>query len=233
MNALGDPRTRRRLMLFGGARGTGLEVARLARERGWTVVALARPTSSLDGLVALGCTVVIGDALDTGHVSGMLRVHGTGASVVCSLGGGPGDIAPDGRGVTTVVDAMVATGLRRLVMVSSLGAGDSRPFASERLIAAIGKVLEEKSRAEAHARAAGLDLTIIRPGGLVTTPASGEGALFDDRRVHGRIGRGDLAALILHCLETPASIGRTLSAIDRTTLTGPAAPVAAFPAHAP
>jgi len=228
MTTTPDASTPRRLLLFGGTRGTGLEVARQARERGWEVVALARSTSTLDGLMDTGCTVVVGDALDKMHVAGMLRVHEAGAAVVCTLGGGPVGASADYAGTANVADAMVATGLRRLVLVSSLGAGDSRAFASDRLLAAIGAVLEEKTRAEEHARAAGLDLTIIRPGGLLATPANGQGGLFDDPRVHGRIGRADLAALIVDCLENPASIGRTLSAVDRTTLTGPPDPVEAF-----
>ncbi|SDE97080.1 NAD(P)H-binding protein [Rhodospira trueperi] len=228
MTTTPDASTPRRLLLFGGTRGTGLEVARLARERDWEVFALARPTSSLEGLMDLGCTVVVGDALEETHVAGMLRVHGTGAAVVCTLGGGPVGASADHAGTANVVNGMVAMGLRRLVLVSSLGAGDSRAFASDRLLAAIGAVLEEKTRAEEHARAAGLDLTIIRPGGLLAQPANGQGVLFDDARVHGRIGRADLAALILLCLETPGSIDRTLSALDRTTLTGPPDPVEAF-----
>ncbi|KAA5606435.1 NAD(P)H-binding protein [Roseospira marina] len=215
--AFGPPR----LLLFGGTRGTGREVAGLARARDWEVVALARASAAFEPLTALGCTVVIGDALEPSHVHGMMRVHGRGAAVVCTLGGGPLGASADFQGVVNIVDGMVATGLRRLVLVSSLGAGDSRAFASERLLAAIGAVLEEKSRAEAHARAADLDLTILRPGGLLSTPATGDGALFEDPRVHGRIARADLAALIERCLDDRTTVGRTLSALDLTTLQAP------------
>ncbi len=221
----------RRMLLFGGTRGTGFEVGRLARARSWEVVALARPKSAFDGLTALGCTVVIGDALEPHDVRAMARTHGQGAVVVSTLGGGPVGRSADCWGVMTVVDAMVIAGVRRLVLVSSLGAGDSRAFASDKLIAAIGAVLEEKTRAEAYAIGAGLDLTILRPGGLLSTPATGGGALFDTPRVHGRIARADLAHLILDCLDTPASIGRTLSAVDRSTVSGPPDPVELIPAR--
>ena len=212
----------RRLLLFGGTRGTGLEVARLARARDWDVVALARITSSPDALNALGCTVVIGDALEPSCILDMMGAFGQGARVVSSLGGGWVGASADYRGTANVVDGMIATGLGRLVLVSSLGAGESRSFASAALLARIGAVLEEKSRAEAHATAAGLDLTIVRPGRLLTAAPTGRGALFDDPRVHGSIGRADLASLVLRCLDDSGAIGRTLAAVDRDTLTGPA-----------
>ena len=117
---------------------------------------------------------------------------------------------------------MVVTGLGRLVLVSSLGAGESRSFASAALLARIGAMLEEKSRADAHATAAGLDLTIVRPGRLLTAAPTRRGALFEDPRVHGSIGRADIASLVLRCLDDSGAIGRTLGAVDRDTLRGPA-----------
>ena len=60
----------------------------MARARDWDVVALARVTSSPDALNALGCTVVIGDALEPSCILDMMGAFGQGAHVVSSLGGG-------------------------------------------------------------------------------------------------------------------------------------------------
>ncbi|MBK5919568.1 hypothetical protein CCR80_00745 [Rhodothalassium salexigens] len=218
-----------RILLFGGTRGTGLDVARLARARDWDVVALARPQSDTQALSSLGARVVAGDALDPDDVAMVIDAFGRDRQVVSTMGGGPVGASADYQGTAHVVDAMVAAGVRRLVLVSSLGAGDSRAHASERLLAAIGPVLAEKTKGEDHARDADLDLTVIRPGGLVDGPAGeagqargqGAGQLYDDPRVHGRIGRADLARLVLACLDDPATIGRTLSAIDPETLSAP------------
>ncbi|MCK7473872.1 MAG: NAD(P)H-binding protein [Rhodopseudomonas palustris] len=102
--------------------------------------------------------------------------------------------------------------------MSSLACGDSRAYASERIIAAIGPVLEAKTRAEDHLRALDLDWTIIRPGGLTEGEPTGNGALYEDPRVHGRISRADLAEMVLKCLDAPGSIKRVLATVDRTTL---------------
>jgi len=140
-------------------------------------------------------------------------------AIVTAIGGA----LPDGRfvdevGNIAIADAAEAAGVRRLVQVSSLACGDSRPYASPRIIAAIGQILEAKTRAEDDLRGRDLDWTILRPGGLTAGAASGNGALYDDPRVHGRIGRAELARLVLTALSSPATIHRVLSAVDRVSL---------------
>ncbi|SDH21861.1 NAD(P)H-binding protein [Roseospirillum parvum] len=218
------PRTRfGHLLLCGATRGTGLEVARLARARGITVHALVRPGADTARLDTLGCHLVPGDVLDPPSLQALIAAAPAETPCVSTLGGGPGDSTVDDQGVGNVAEALAASGPpgRRLIMVSSLGAGDSRAHASQRLLDAIGPVLEAKTRGEDRARAVDLGLTVLRPGGLLDQSATGRGALFVDQRVHGRIARAELARLILACLGTPETIGRTLAAIDADTLSAP------------
>ncbi|CCG09235.1 NAD(P)H-binding protein [Pararhodospirillum photometricum] len=202
------------LLLFGATRGTGLALAALARAHGLAVVALARSGADTASLQALGCVVEEGDVLDAARVRAVVAAHPD-ARAVSTLGGGPLGASADHQGVVNVVDALTATGPRRLVLVTSLGVGESRVYASPRLIDAIGPVLDEKGRGEAYARAAGLALTVVRPGGLRDGPADGRGALYDDPQGHGWITRGELARLLLLCLNTPATEGRVLTALGQ------------------
>jgi uncharacterized protein YbjT (DUF2867 family) len=114
--------------------------------------------------------------------------------------------------------------VRRIVPVSSLGCGDSRRYASDKLLAAIGAVLDAKTRAEDQLHSLDLDWTIVRAGGLTDGEATGGGALYEDPRVHGRISRADLAGLILTCLAAEDTVHKVLSAVDRATLSGPPDP---------
>ncbi len=211
----------RDLLLFGARTGTGLELARLARAAGWRVTAMIRPGAASPELTALGCTAVEGDALDRSQVSRAFAACALPPVVVSTLGGGRPDQPVDYEGNLNVIDAAKAFGASRMILVTSLGCGDSRVHASERLLAAIGDVLQAKTRAEDHLRAAAVPHVIVRPGGLVSDPPTGQGALYADTCVHGRITRPDLAGALLPCLTDARVLGRTLSAIDRTRLAAP------------
>ncbi|NJL50329.1 MAG: NAD(P)H-binding protein [Blastochloris sp.] len=145
-------------------------------------------------------------------------------AAISTIGSG-GDLRADDEGVRNIADACLAEGVRRLIVVTSLGCGGSRAYASARLLEAIGEVLAAKTRAEAHIVTLALDWTIVRPGGLIDGEANGRGALFEDERVHGRITCRDLAALLLALARDGGSAGRILSAVDELSLSGPEAPL--------
>src|SRR5690625_203192 len=114
-----DPRERHgvRITIIGASKGTGVRLAVLATSAGHEVTALSRSGTAPDGVRA-----VAGDAADPAVVSGA----GTGAdAVVVTVGGAKG--ARRHRAVVTrsVVRAMEQAGARRLIVQSSLGAGDS------------------------------------------------------------------------------------------------------------
>lgn len=203
------------ILLFGGRSGTGLEIARAARAGGFAVTAAVRPGADVAPLTEPGCQVVEADALDAVAVARAFDGFPQEGFVVSTLGGR----APDGgfiddRGNRHVVEAAVAVGAAHLLLVSSLGAGDSRAHASDRLLAAIGDVLWAKTRAEEHLAASGLPFTILRPGGLVKGGPTGTGRLDPAPDRHGFLTRGELAALALGCLGDAGQFGRTLSAVD-------------------
>jgi Putative NADH-flavin reductase len=204
------------LLLFGARSGTGLHLARLALSRGWTVTAAIRPAADAAELAGLGCEILFVDVMDAAATASAVAAARNRGAVVSTLGGVPGGPAVDDQGNIHVIDAARAAGIGRLLLVSSLGAGNSRAFASPRLVAAIGSILDAKSRAEAHLRARLPRHVILRPGALTDDFASGEGALYTAPDVHGSLSRADLAALILRCLAGDAASGHTLSAVDRT-----------------
>lgn len=208
------------LVVFGARSGAGFELARLAGRAQVAVVAVVRPGADHAALAGLGCRVVEADACDPAAVGAAFRGLSPGIWVASTLGGRAGESFVDAVGNRAVIDAARAHGAGRMLLVSSLGAGDSRAFASERLLAAIGDVLAAKTEAEEHLRASGLAYVILRPGGLVDGPANGTGELSGAPDRHGFIGRGELARLALGCLVSGEHDRMTLSAVDPKQLPG-------------
>lgn len=209
------PRDTRAVLVFGATGGTGQEVARLLRQRGLPVTAAVRASSDRTALAAPGVEFAVADALDDDAVQAAVRSADYQAviSLVSCLRCDP---HPDFTGNRNIIDAAKATGIRRLVLVTTIGAGDS--FAALNLLTrlVLRPVLPLKTMAEDHLRQSGLDYTIIRPGGLrpaARTP-TGQGCLTEDRRTFGYIARADLAELTVAALGDDRTIGRTLAAVD-------------------
>jgi uncharacterized protein YbjT (DUF2867 family) len=124
-----------------------------------------------------------------------------------------------------LMDAARRTGVRRYVMVSSMGTDD--PPTDDDVFAVY---LRAKAQADAELRAAGLDHTIVRPGGL--SDDAGTGSVRIDRHVpRGQVSRDDVAAVLGAVLLEPGTIGRTFEVVDGATPIPDA--VAAVEAHIP
>jgi putative NADH-flavin reductase len=146
-------------------------------------------------------TVVEGSVLDAAAVQQTLA----GAdAVVVSLGNTANN--PDyivSQGTEVILDAIRQLGgPRRLVVVSSIGVGDSKdqvPFAFKMLMKTVlRKAMEDKERQETLVKASGLDWIIVRPGGLTDGPATGQyRAGLDPKISAGQIARADVAAFVL------------------------------------
>jgi uncharacterized protein YbjT (DUF2867 family) len=199
-------------MIFGARQGAGLALAQTARAKGWAVTAVVRPGADHRALVSAGCQIRTADALDREAVAAAFSGIPKDVQVVTTLGSR--NLSVDDIGNRNVIDAARAHEASGLLMVSSLGAGDSRAHASPRLLAAIGPVLEAKTRAEESLRASGLKFAIIRPGGLVDGPQSGHGQMYQSQDVHGFISRGELGRLIFGLLANNHLHGQTLAALD-------------------
>jgi len=200
------------VMVFGASGKLGVEITKVLTSRGDKVTAFVRPTSDRSPLEPLGVEFAVGDAMDAESVLAGLQQSDFDA-VITTIGGF-GDVPPDYIANANVFDAAVATGIRRVIMISTIGAGDS--YESAPLISrlALAKLLPLKTQAEDHLRASGLDYTIIRPGGLPPGTGTGGGLLSEDIETMGFINRQDLAPLVVGVLDDDSSIGKTLAAID-------------------
>lgn len=202
------------ILLFGGSQRTGLEVAKILTGRGDHVTAFVRPTSDRSQLEALNVTFVTGDATDGDTVEAAFD-SGKFRAVINTIGGKRGEEPrPDYIGTKNIVDAARRHGVKRMLMVTMVGAGDSNSVLSEQAKKFLGPVAELKSQGEDYMMASDLDATILRPGGMLSQPATGTAIKTEDHSVMGIIHRPDLAALVVESLDDDGTIGKIFHTVD-------------------
>ncbi|MBD2104547.1 SDR family oxidoreductase [Leptolyngbya sp. FACHB-261] len=209
------------IFLAGASRGVGLEIARCLSQQQYGVKALLRHEAARTQLEALGITVAIGDALDVPAVEQAMLGDTPIETVISTIGGLPQDgKRADYLGNRNLIDAARKVGAKRFILISSIGAGNSAIAIAPHVLETLATVLAEKEKAENHLIASGLVYTIIRPGGLQSGPATGNGLLTEDPAVAGSIYRADVAQLVCQCLTSERANNKVLSAVDRQMLYG-------------
>lgn len=135
-------------------------------------------------------------------------------AVVFAAGAGPGSGAErkqsmDLGGAVKLIDAAKADGIRRYLMVSSIGAGQPPPAGEGEVF---GEYLRAKAAADQAVEASGLEHTIVRPGPLTDDPPGGRVQLGADLE-RREISRADVAAILHACLFQPHTIDWTFEAV--------------------
>lgn len=208
------------IFLAGASRGLGLEIAKFLIQQQKPIKALVRSPDAAPGLEAMGMKVVMGDALDLGKME-QLMLEEPVQAVISTIGGLPKEgQRADYLGNKNLIDAAVKAGVNQFILISSIGSGNSKQALSQTALETLGAVLVEKEKAEDYLINSGLTYTIIRPGGLKSEPATGNGVLTENPTVSGIIYRADVAQLVCRCLVSEAANHKILSAIDRKMLFG-------------
>lgn len=204
-----------KVFLAGASRGAGREIAKQLAIANHAVTALLRSEQTKADLEALGIATALGDALEAEAMKQAVGQQSPDA-VISTIGGLPNDggIRPDFVGNKNLIDGAIAASAKRFILISSIGSGDSAKALPPQALETLGAVLKEKEQAEDYLVKSGLDYTIIRPGGLVSQPATDSEVLTEDASVAGSIPRAAVARLVVKCLESDRAKGKTLSAID-------------------
>lgn len=204
-----------KIALFGATGGIGNEIMSQALEAGHEVTVLVRDPAKMP-LHQDKLYMVVGDVLDPEKVEETLAGS---EAVCCTLGNTNNN--PDfvvSEGTRHIIEGMTKQSIRRLVVVSALGVGESREqvaLAFKMIMKTVlRKVYEDKERQEQLVRQSDLDWIIVRPGGLTNGPATGEYQFgLDSSLVGGQVSRADVAAFVLQQLtdntflrQTPAIV---------------------------
>lgn len=210
------------IFLAGASRGVGREIAKCLVEQNQDIKALLRSEDARQELEAMGIKVVIADAMDAPSLEQVMLAEPVYA-VVSTIGGLPKDgERADFLGNKNLIDAALKAGVQKFILISSIGSGESAVALPPQAMATLKPVLIEKEKAEQYLVKSGLTYTVIRPGGLKSEPATGDGVLTPNYTIAGTIHRADVAQLAVQCLFNEAANNQILSAVDRNMTYGQA-----------
>ena len=199
-----------KVLVLGATGGTGREIVQQLKALGHAPVALVRSTVKAK---ELGAALIQGDARDEAVLFEALA--GCDA-VISALGTPPSpfrEVTLLSAASRALVAAMSRRGVKRLVCITGIGAGDSRGhggFAFDRIILPLllHKVYADKDRQEAIIAQSDLDWVLVRPAILNDKPRRGNiRALMNLDGFHGGgIARSDVAAFVVDQLASDAFV---------------------------
>ena len=201
-----------RIVIAGGHGQIALRLERLLAARGDEAAGIIRNPGQSEDLRAAGAEPVVLD-LESASVEEVAEVLRGADAAVFAAGAGPnsGTARKDtvDRGAAVLfADAAERAGVRRYVVVSSMGADPDH--AGDEVF---DVYLRAKGAADADVRSrSALDWTILRPGMLTDDAGTGQ-VLLAASTGRGPVPRDDVAATLLELLDTPATAGLTLELI--------------------
>ncbi|KAL0034838.1 hypothetical protein WJX77_009269 [Trebouxia sp. C0004] len=204
-------------ILVCGGGGIALDVTRKLKDMGAWVWMLQRSDSRRKEIEGMMAIVIRGDALQPDSIQKAFDQIEEVDAVVSTIGGTPADPQADSQGNINLIEAAAKKGVKKFILLTSIGVGDSKDAPPQQVYDVLKPVLIEKGKAEERLKSIGGDMqfTIIRPGGLKTQPATGRGVLTEDSSVCGAIHREDVADLLVHALFSDKTNNKVLAAVDQ------------------
>jgi uncharacterized protein YbjT (DUF2867 family) len=206
-----------RLLVIGASQGTGALTVSAALARGHQVTAFSRSPQKLTLEHAL-LTRRAGSFHDAADVDAAVVGHDAViiTAAPSSLAGFKENPTYFSAGTALVVEAMKRHGVRRLVVLSSLGSGESRVlqgwFIRTLLLDGLLKLpTQDHGRQEALTRASDLEWVIARPGRLTNGPARGRYVKQPELSpVPGSIARADVADFLVTAADSDEWVGKAV-----------------------
>jgi uncharacterized protein YbjT (DUF2867 family) len=202
------------VVIAGGHGKIALHLERLLADSGHRVRALIRQRDHDSDVREAGAEPVLCDL----ELEDDLLHYVTGAdAIVFAAGAGPGSGPERKRTVdlgaaVKLIDAARRAGVRRYVIISSIGADDPSAGSEQ-----MRPYLEAKAEADRRVADSGLDWTIVRPGRLTDSPGTGLVRVTEDMSVRGDVPREDVARVLAAALGEPGTTGKTFVLVSGDT----------------
>lgn len=201
-----------RVIIAGGHGKIALLLEKVLADRGDEPVGIVRNPDHTEDVERAGARAVVLDLEQAGAAEVADVVKGADA-VVFAAGGGPDSGAArketvDKGAAILLADAAEQAGVRRYVMVSSMGVDSADPSSDD----VFQVYLRAKEAADEDLASRDLDWTIVRPGRLTDKPATGRVQV--GRLERGEVARADVAAVLAEALTTESTIRTTFDLLE-------------------
>jgi uncharacterized protein YbjT (DUF2867 family) len=183
------------IVALAGAHGQiAMSLTGLLTGSGDRVIGLIRNPDHAADLESRGVTPVVCD-LEQASVQEIAAAIGGADAAVFAAGAGPGSgaerkLSMDRDGAIKLLEACLEAGIRRLVIVSAVGA-EAPPDDDD----VFSVYLRAKAEADEAVMRSDREWTILRPGRLTDGPGAGR-VLVDTEPFRGEISRDDVAAVL-------------------------------------
>lgn len=201
------------VLVVGATGTTGNKVVNLLKaSQYFEPIAMVRKESQEAAFKANHIQTVLGDLEeDVSHtVSGVDKV------VFAAGSGGKKVEEIDRDGAIKMIDAAQKGGIKKLVMLSSMGA--ENPEKANQLV----DYLKAKHEADEHLKASEVPYAIVRPGSLTNDKGTGKIEISNSLNHSGSISRDDVAQVLTRSLHDDAAIGQSFEIVSGDQLIGEA-----------
>ncbi len=138
-------------------------------------------------------------------------------AVIFAAGSGPHTgpdktIDVDQDGAIRLIDSAKAMGIKRFIIVSSMGADDPDSGPKK-----LRHYLQAKHNADEHLKSSGLNYTIVRPGQLTNDDGTGKVTVSAKQEHIAKIPRQDVARVLLATLDADTTANRIFDVVAGDT----------------
>lgn len=204
-----------KVVVFGAGGKTGSLVVERALAEGHTVTVFMHDGAAPE---RPGVRVAKGDAGDAAAVRSALAGQD---AVIDAIGGKTPykDTELEWTAARNIVNGMQAEGVRRLIVVSMMGLGESReqaPFWYEHLLMPtfLRGSIKDKKAMEAEVGASGVEFVIVRPPLLTDDAATGSITVLERGEAGHKVTRADLAQFMVGQLASDAYVGKAVVVVN-------------------
>ncbi|MGZ4437715.1 MAG: SDR family oxidoreductase [Nocardioidaceae bacterium] len=201
-----------RIVIAGGHGQIAQHLERQLAARGDQPVGIVRNPDHVADLEAAGAEAIVLD-LERASADELAEVVRGADAVVFAAGGGPDSGAArketvDKGAAVLLADVAEKAGVRRYLMVSSMGTRSADPTSDD----VFQVYLRAKKAADDDLKARDLDWTVVHPGRLTDDEPTGRVQVGTLER--GDVPRADVAAVLVAALDTPSTVGKDFDLLN-------------------
>ncbi len=205
-----------RFLVFGATGLTGQEIVKQGLELGHEITAFVRNPMKLT-INHPNLSSIVGDVTDTQGVRNAVAGYDVVVSALGTRTPFKGDVFS--VGVKNIADGMHRHGVKRLVVMSAFGVGDSQKKASSPFLKIAARTIlkptfDDKAKGERYLLQGDLDFTCIHPVLLTNGPKLGFGRYRTGEHIRlgmmPKISRADVADFMLRIAADKSTIRKTI-----------------------